>query len=156
VSVPSRKLLLAVLAATAALAASGCGSTSRSPLVARADPICKPVATKRTAVNAALAGKSQTKALEVLAREAPSVAALEIETVDRLRTLKAPNALSNDWQQLLVGMQKLAEDNQKLGAAAKAKNATAVQRVDGEGQQVRQQLTVIATRDGFTYCGRAS
>jgi hypothetical protein len=151
------------LAMLAVIALAGCGGSSsktltRAELVAHADPICKQVATRRTTANEQLnkAGATSAKGLQLLAQVAPGVAAYEHEAIDRLRTLKAPTTLTNDWQQLLAGMQTLADDAAQIGVQAKAKQLKRVESITKSGRSVREKLTTIATRDGFTYCGRTS
>jgi hypothetical protein len=160
VSVSSQKLRLAAVAALAAIAATGCGAAgqSQSPFVAQADPICKQVALRRLAANEGLRGKSASRArsLEALARVAPGVAAYERQALDRLRALKAPPSLVNGWRLLLAGMRVLANDTAQIGVDAKAKNYKAVQSIVSSGQRLRQQLAVVATEHGFSYCGRTS
>jgi hypothetical protein len=155
----SRRLRLAPIVVVVAALAAACGSGSssaRSKLVAQADPICKQVATKRLAANKAIsaAGTSTEKQLEVLARLAPGVATAEHEAIVRLRTIKAPSSLAHDWQELLAGMQQLADDATHIAADAKAKNEKGVKAFVTKGRAVRQKLVVIDARDGFSYCGR--
>jgi hypothetical protein len=156
-----RKLRLAPVALVIALVAAGCGSSSdtgASKLVAEADPICKQVSVERTAANTAVsnASSSTAKTLQVLARVAPPVAADEQRAIVRLRALKAPASLASDWQKLLAGMEQLANDATKIGADAKSGHYKDVTLLTANGRTVREQITAIATRDGFTYCGRTS
>jgi hypothetical protein len=166
----SPRFRFAPLLAVAAVLAVGCGGTShssttttsakssRTAFVAQADPICKQVAARRSAANAALnkVAHSPSKQLELLARLAPPIAVDEHAAVEKLRTLKPPTALAHDWQQMLGGMQQLADDTSKTAADAKAKQLKGVETITASGRQVRQQLTAIASRDGFAYCGRTS
>jgi outer membrane PBP1 activator LpoA protein len=158
----SHKLRLTLLAVLAAVVLTACGgssaTSSRAELVAKADPICKQVAAKRSAANAELskAGATSTKGLKVLARVAPGVADDEHQAVAQLRSLKAPTDLTSDWQQLLNGMQKLADDATEIGTEAKAGQLKKVEAITASGRTLRQELTAIASRDGFTYCGRTS
>jgi ABC-type enterochelin transport system substrate-binding protein len=148
------------LVALAAIAIAGCGSSgsalSKAGLVAKADPICKQVSVARDAANAALSKTSSSKQLQVLARIAPAVAAAEHQAVDQLRALKAPAALAANWQQMLNGMQQLADDTARLVHDAKANDIKAVEAITSSGRVMRQHLTVIANHIGFTYCGRTS
>jgi hypothetical protein len=158
-----RKLRLALIAAVVAIAAAGCGSSGSGPLaraqlVAKADPICEQIAAKRSSANAAVnkPGFSSAKILQVLARLAPPVAKFEHEAIVRLRTLKPAASMSSDWQKLLVGMEQLADDATQIGVRAKANDYKGVVSLNTSGRKVREQITTIATRDGFTYCGRTS
>lgn len=163
----SRTLRLAPVLTVLAVLAAGCGgssstsgsnTSSRTNFVAQSDPICKQVSLERTAANKAVetAHSSTTKELAVLARVAPAVAADENQAILRLRSLKPPSSLTSDWQILLTGMQQLASDTTQIASDAKANKLKDVESVTSSGRKVRQQLTEIATRDGFTYCGRTS
>jgi hypothetical protein len=160
----SSKSRLAVLAVLMSIAAAGCGGGSSSgggskaQLVAQADSICKPVAVQRATANTAV-GKvsvSTTKELQLLARLAPPIALVEHSAVARLDVLKAPSSLSRDWQVLLSGIKQLADDTSAIATDAQAKNLKAVESITTSARTLREQLTTIATRDGFTYCGRDS
>ena len=156
-----RNLRLIVLAVLAAVTLAACGGSSKSPraeLVAKADPICKQVSVRRNAANKALskAGGTSPKGLRLLGQLAPGVAAYELQAVERLQTLKAPSTLEQDWQHLLAGMHQLAVDAGKIGVQAKADKLKKVQSITSSARAIRQQLTAIATRDGFTYCGITS
>jgi hypothetical protein len=145
-----------------AVGVAGCGgsgpATNRQTFVAQADPICKQVSVERTTANAAVskASPSKTKELAVLARVAPGVASDERQAVVRLRTLTPPSSLSSDWHVLLTGMQQLASDATQVAADAKANEFKDAETVTSSGRHLREQLTAIAARDGFTYCGRTS
>lgn len=157
----SRTLRLAPLALVIAILAAGCGNSSNTgaaKLVAEADPICKQVSAERTAANTAVSNAkgSTTKTLQALARVAPPVAVDEHQAIARLRSLKAPSSLSTDWQKLLSGMEQLANDATAIGNDAKAGKYTDITALTASGRKLREQLTAIATRDGFTYCGRTS
>jgi hypothetical protein len=156
-----RNLRLIVLTVLAALTLAACGGSSKSPraeLVAKADPICKQVSVRRKAANEALvkAGGTSPKGLQLLARLAPGVASYELQAVERLQTLKAPSTLEQEWQRLLAGMHELAEDAVQIGVQAKADKLKKVESITSGARTLRQQLTAIATRDGFTYCGITS
>jgi ABC-type enterochelin transport system substrate-binding protein len=159
----SSKLRLAPIAALAAILLAACGSSShstltRAELVAQADPICKQVAVSRKAANDALSkvGSSTSKELRLLARVAPGVATLELQAVERLRSLKPQSSLSHEWQQLLDGMHQLASDAVTIGADAKANKLKSIESITSAGKKLRERLTTIASRNGFTYCGRTS
>jgi hypothetical protein len=152
---------IALVTMLVALAAAGCGSSQPhklSALVTAADPICKEVAEKRAAANAALqnVSSSTAKSLALLAKLAPGVAKVEHEEAVTLDALKQNGSASQDWKTILTGMQQLANDTTQLAADAKAGNITAVHSVIASGRTIQQKLAVIAERDGFTYCGRTS
>jgi hypothetical protein len=158
----SRMTHLAPALILTAILATGCGGSSGTPsrnhFVAQADPICKQIAERRAAANAALnkARGTTVEQLEVLTQVAPSIAADEDQAIARLRKLKAPGALAHSWQEMLTGMQKLANDDLRLHLDAKANNFKAVQSVIASGDKVRERITAIATSAGFAYCGRTS
>jgi hypothetical protein len=153
-----------------AVLAVGCGSqsstptasqgtsTTRSPLVAQADPICQQIAAERQATNAALrhADTSTTKLLQALAQKASGTAAYERRQLTRLSKLSVPSSIAHDWGELLAGMRQLAGFAERLGPEARSMNAAGVQKLVGESARLRQRLASIAGRDGFTYCGRAT
>jgi hypothetical protein len=152
--------LAALLSLFVAVAMAGCGGqTARGRFVAQADAICKQVAARRLAANAALSkagSKSSTHALDALAQIAPGVGAYEHDAVLRLSALKAPASMAQEWQKMLAGIDRLASNTTRLGADAKAKNVKAGQALLVNSQRVHQELTTLAARDGFTYCGRTS
>jgi hypothetical protein len=53
-------------------------------------------------------------------------------------------------------MHQLAEDAVQIGAQAKANKLKNVESITSSARVLRQQLTAIATRNGFTYCGITS
>ncbi len=156
----ARLLALVAVLAIAVLAIAGCGGqTARGRFVAQADAICKQVAVRRLAANAALSragSRSSAHALDALAQIAPGVGAYEHDAVLRLGALKAPASLADDWQKMLIGMDRLASNTARLGAVAKSKNVKGGQALLVSSQRVHQELTTLAARDGFTYCGRTS
>jgi hypothetical protein len=83
------------------------------------------------------------------------VSAYESEAVAKLRQLSAPASLSSDWQTMLAGLQKLAKATGQLGVYAKEKNVAAGEKLLASSKVTREQLLVIAGRDGFSHCGRA-
>jgi hypothetical protein len=171
----SRQLRIVTVAIVTAFAAAGCGGTSTGtgtstttsssigvrhvaaakPLVARADPICKLVATKREAANNSLHGTSKST-LETLARLAPKVSVVEHQALTQLLKLKAPAAVAQDWREMLAGIKQLADDTTQISIDAKANDLKAVEALTASGRSLRTKLTAIAERDGFAYCGRTS
>ena len=139
---------------------AGCGGvTARGRFVGQADAICKQVAARRLAANAALskAGtRSSANALEALAEIAPGMGAYEHDAVLRLSALRAPASMTREWQRMLAGMDRLASDTTRLGADAKSKNVKGGEALLVNSQRVHQELTALAARAGFTYCGRTS
>lgn len=144
-----------------AVVIAGCGSTktlTRAQLVAKADPICASASAERAKANARLGAATSLagpKVLATLAETAPTVAAYESQGIAKLRKLNAPASLAHDWQSMLAGLQKLANDTAQLGAYAKEKDLAEAERLLASSKSTRKQLLVIAVRDGFTNCGRA-
>ena len=132
-------------------------SGAQKELIAKADPICAKASAKRAAANASLgtgASLSSPKTLFAIAQTGPGVAAAEKQAVAKLRELKAPASLEHDWQTLLAGLQTLARATAKLTAYAKENNPQGAKELVAGTQSTRTQLLAIATRDGFTNCGR--
>lgn len=155
------KLRIVPIAVVIATAVAGCGgsnATSKRKLVAEADGICKQISVERTAANKQVskANGSTAKALAVLARVAPPVAADEHREIARLRALKVPSSLTADWQKLLTGMEQLANDASQIGSKAAAKDYKGIVSVTASGRKIRKSITAIATHDGFSYCGLTS
>lgn len=156
-----RKLRLVPIAVVVALAVAGCGSSSKSgnaKFVAEADPICKQTLAERTTANSEVSkvSSSTAKTLAVLARVAPPVAVDEHQAIARLQALKPPASLSTDWRQMLAGIEVLANDATQIGEHARAHDYKAIVSLTASGRKVRETLIPIASRDGFTYCGRTS
>jgi len=160
-----RHRFLVALITLPALLCVGCGgsasnskeTTARAQLIAQADPICKQTNVKRLTINKTI-GEVRTLAgartLRTIARAMPGLAANEHQAVARLRTLTAPPSLSKDWQEILAGMQQLANNTGKLGVYARSKNVKGLEKVLASSQQLRLQLINVGTRDGFAHCGR--
>jgi hypothetical protein len=154
-----RRFLLPLVA----LVLAGCGGAQALPsaqrkLIAAADPICASASIKRAEANARLGNATSLadpKVFKVLTETAPGVAAYEREAVAKLRKLSAPASLANDWQSMLTGLQNLAQATAQLGVYAKEKNIAAAEKIVASSKVTREQLLVIATRDGFADCGRA-
>jgi hypothetical protein len=157
-----RRFLLPLLLPLVILA--GCGSGTQSlpsgqrKLIAEADPICASASAKRAEANSKLGtvtSLSSPTVLKSIAETAPGVSAYESEAVAKLRQLSAPASLSSDWQTMLAGLQKLAKATGQLGVYAKEKNVAAGEKLLASSKVTREQLLVIAGRDGFSHCGRA-
>jgi hypothetical protein len=161
------RILCAVLCTLVAALTAGCGGGSSSAagpgrelspaaakLVAQADPICKKVELRRTAVNQKLHSALSTRARHaVLAEMAPELRSYELGALGKLRTLQVAPPLASEWRTMLAGMRVLAEDAGGLATAAKTSGETAVQAVVAKERKLRRELAVIAERIGFSYCG---
>jgi hypothetical protein len=144
---------LAALAAIS-LAVSGCGGSSktgpltRAELIAKADAICARFHTELHAHG--------SKTPQELARNVPLLASYEQTAGAELRKLTAPASMANDWKQIVDSVQTLANDTAKVAPYAKENKLQAAQSLISEGQQVQQQALAMAKRDGFNQCAQAS
>lgn len=139
----------ACIALTAiALAASGCGSSSkpltRAELTAKADAICKTVTAK-------ISSKSANNEQQI-SRLASELASFEQTALVNLSKLVPPAELETDWKKFVSGAQTLAENTAKLGEYAKAKNLKAGKALILSSENTQKQMVVIAKRDGLTAC----
>jgi hypothetical protein len=156
-----RRILLLLLPLLVGVLIAGCGSGGSSPqqkLVAEADPICASASAKRAEANARLGtvtSLSSPTVLKIIGQTAPSVSAYESEAVSKLRRLKAPASLTTDWQTMLTGLQQLANATAQIGSYARSKDVPAAEKVIASSKRTREQLRVIAGRDGFKNCGHA-
>ncbi|HEY3960294.1 MAG TPA: hypothetical protein VGL68_07280 [Solirubrobacteraceae bacterium] len=158
----------AVAATIVALLIAGCGGSSstasngnptasasaKSPMVARADAICKQLNARRKQANAQVGAVTSSSALPKVARVAPGLAAYERKAIAKLHALSAPASLSVTWRKILAGTQLLAGDTAKLGVDAKAGDLKAVETLIHTDQQKERELITIATTAGFKHCGR--
>jgi hypothetical protein len=133
---------------TIALAASGCGSSSkpltRAELTAKANTICK-------AVTAKMSSKSASTEQQI-SRVASELASFEQTELADLSKLVPPAELETDWKKFVAGAQTLAENTAKLGEYAKAKNLKAGKALILSSENTQKQMVVIAKRDGLTAC----
>jgi len=139
----------AAIALTAiALAASGCGSSSkpltRAELTAKANAICKTVTAK-------MASKS-AKNEQQISQVAGELASFEQTALADLSKLVPPAELETDWKKFVSGAQTLAENTAKLGEYAKAKNLKAGKALILSSENTQKQMVAIAKRDGLTAC----
>jgi hypothetical protein len=159
--------IAAVATAIAVLLAAGCGGSSKSisggtaasasaksPMVARADAICKVMNEHRKAANKEVGAVTSVAALKKVAGIAPFLQAFEHNAVIELRKLTPPSALAPAWRKILAGTELLADHAGKLGTEASAKNLKAVEVLIHEDQKSEKELIPIATTAGFAHCGR--
>ncbi len=133
---------------TIALAASGCGSSSkpltRAELTAKANAICKKVTAK-------MSSKSASSEQQI-SRVASELSSFEQTALADLSKLVPPAELETDWKRFVAGAQTLAENTAKLGEYAKAKNLKAGKALILSSENTQKQMVVIAKRDGLTAC----
>jgi hypothetical protein len=159
--------LAAAATMIAVLLAAGCGGSSKgtsngstasasakSPMVARADAICKGMNAHRTAANKEVGAVTSVAALKTVAEVAPFLQAFERSAIAELRKLTPPSELAPTWRKILAGTELLAEHAGKLGTEASAKNLKAVEVLIHEDQKSEKELIPIAAKAGFKHCGR--
>jgi len=138
----------AIALTVTALAASGCGSSSkpltRAELTAKADAICKTVTAK-------MASKSASTEQQI-ARVASELSSFEQTALADLSKLVPPAELEVDWKRFVSGAQTLAENTAKLGEYAKSKNLKAAKTLIVSSENTQKQMVAIAKRDGLTAC----
>jgi len=141
-------IVLMTVAMIAALAASGCGSSSkpltRAELTAKANAICKTVTAK-------ISSKSVSTEQQI-SRAAGELASFEQTALTNLSKLVPPAELETDWKQFVSGAQTLAENTAKLGEYAKQKNLKAAKALIVSSENTQKQMVAIAKRDGLTAC----
>lgn len=138
----------AIALTVTALAASGCGSSSkpltRAQLTAQANAICKTVTAK-------IASKSVSTEQQI-SRVASELASFEQTALTNLSKLVPPAELEADWKRFVSGAQTLAENTAKLGEYAKSKNLKSAKALIVSSESTQKQMVVIAKRDGLTAC----
>jgi hypothetical protein len=155
--------MAAVTTTIAVLLAAGCGSGSngstasasaKSPMVARADAICKTMNERRNAANKEVGAVTTVASLKKVAEIAPFIQAYEHNAVIELRKLTLPSELASVWQKILTGAELLSEHAGKIGTEATAKNLKAVEVLIHEDQKSEKELLPLAIKAGFKHCGR--
>jgi hypothetical protein len=129
-------------------------ASAKSPVVARADAICKVLNERRKAADKQVGAVTSVAALSRVAEVAPLLMVFEQNEVIALRKLTMPSQVAPAWQQLLAGASLLAEHAGKLGEAAKAKDLKTVEALIKEDLTIERELVPIATKAGFKHCGR--
>lgn len=155
----------AVATAIAVLLAAGCGGSGKStsngaaasagsPMVVRADAICKALNERRQAINKELGAVTSVAALKKVAEIAPFLQAFEHNALIELRKLTPPSELAPAWQKIIAGTGLWSDHAGKLGVAATAKDLKAVEALIQEDRKSEQQLAPVAIKAGFKHCGR--
>jgi len=147
---------LAVIATVLVL--SGCGgggtafteasgeTTSTSPVIVRADAICR-------RLNAELAAEPpKSVSTQEIERLSPRNAALEQGAVARLAKLHPPAALEGEWLRVLAYRHRLADALDELAQAAKAGDEASIHKLGESKERLRKELLEVGRRVGFTYC----
>ncbi len=158
---------VAVATTIAVLLAAGCGGSSqstsnagaasasaKSPMVARADAICKGMNERRKVANKQLGAVTSVAALKKVAKIAPFLQAFEHHAIIELRKLTPPSELAPKWRRIVAGAELLDVNAGRLGTAATAKNLKAVEVLIHEDQKSEKELIPLAAKAGFKHCGR--
>ena len=154
---PVASVIAALLAGCGGAAQGGTGQLARAELIAKANPICKRTIKRLLEVEKTLAKASTAgPPLQALAATAPGLSASQSQAVSQLRQLTPPASLAGDWRSLLAGLQELADDTARIGAAAKQKNEKAMESIVRTGNATRKRLLAIGARDGLGPCGHAN
>jgi hypothetical protein len=159
-----KRLAVCVLA-SAALAASGCGSSksssndnsvsgttasanrlTRSELIAKGDAICARV-NQRVFSNPA-------RTTADLVRLTPRLSEYELAAAREMEKLNPPTSLLSDWQQIVAASKTLAEHTGELGEQVAKKNTVAARATLSTDATLQSELFAIAKRDGFKVCSR--
>jgi hypothetical protein len=98
------------------------------------------------------AHKPKSDALQEIARLSPGRAALERRTVAELGKLAPPARLAGDWRRILGYRRTLAEELQRLGAAAKQGDKGAVAALSVSKKREHEILHQEALRHGLLGC----
>jgi hypothetical protein len=145
--------LAVTVLATMALC-SGCGSSpeplTSAQLVAKANSICRRVATRLAAVKEG----EKISNLQQIAHVTRKLAGFEQSALGELGKLVPPAALETDWKRFIAGAQLLAEDTGTLSEAASTKDTATADRVIASAETTQKQMATIAKRNGIDECER--
>lgn len=119
---------------------------TRAELIAKAGVICAGVNAKRAAIT--IRSRRDFPRLK-------EVATYEQVAATELGKLVPPASMASDWRQIVANAQALAYDTAKYGEYAIASNAAAGSMATA-GTASLQQMIIIAKRDGFKECDKAS
>lgn len=147
-------LVVPLVLMTMASVTTGCGGSSesqsltRAELIAKADTICKNL-------HAKIHANGSSTSQEII-RKVPQNASYEQTALSELRKLQPPTSIANDWKQILNGNQVLADDTVKLGRTAAEGHIQLAKPLISAAQRVQQQVLLTAKHDGFDDCAKAS
>jgi len=121
-------------------------SSDASRFTAKADSICKRLDAELTAPKRLVMGE--------IARSARRNAALERKGTVELSKLPPPALLARDWRQILMLREKLADGLVRLVRYAQANDIRAIRTLTTAKLRIHQELSRLATHDGFRYCSQ--
>jgi hypothetical protein len=155
---------VALLATT--LVTAGCGGSSKSgsetskpltrtELIAQADPACGRINAKITYYTNLKPSNSQDLvSLSAAVRAAPVVSSTEREAQADLAKLTPPAGMTEDWKQIVAGVQTVADETQRYGESIQAKDAHGISAASASATRTLQRIRVLAARDGFVDCAK--
>jgi hypothetical protein len=117
---------------------------SRTAWIAKADAICAHANTKIEA--------NTIKSTQEFATILPQVALYDKTEAAELSQLVPPPSKTNDWKQIVDGLQLFGEYTSRVAEYAQAKNFAAAQPITLQGEKTHKQFVAIAKRDGFKDC----
>jgi hypothetical protein len=120
-------------------------SPASAGLITRAEAIC-------SRLNKALIVGHVGLDPRKIAASVPRNAALERRAVVELSRLRAPAKMAADWKKMIIYRFLLAAELSKLANASKADNSASIRALATSKKRVHQQLSALASRDGFTAC----
>ena len=171
--------LAALALATTALAAAGCGSTSKQSSTDSSVGASTATAARTTATTATSAsGKHITPAESILiakagaicqrvkaqhrsmrlatnyaiAHEIPRFAAAQQATVAELSRITPPASMAHEWEKLVRSARLLASDTTKLGETAAAYHFSAIGHMVVRMDKDEQTITRLAKHNAITGC----
>jgi hypothetical protein len=121
---------------------------ANAELITKAEAICSRL---NKAIAPATPGRLDPREI---AAGAPANAALERTAVRELSRLKAPAKMAADWRKIIAYRRTLAAELSKLARAAKAGDTAGITALAASKKRMHQQLSALATRDGFKACAR--
>jgi hypothetical protein len=164
-----REVAAAALLATA-LAAQGCGGSSKSSqsassqpsmtraaLIAKADPVCGRINKKiEFYSNLKPSDSRDLVSAAAVERAAPLIASFERSAHDELAKLAPPSSMAADWREIVDGVEAIANDTQQLGQdlSAKVKVRGKIAGLTASATITLQHVNAVAARNGFKDCAR--
>jgi hypothetical protein len=173
--------LAALALATTALAAAGCGSTSKQsstdgsvggstttmtatatsskPITPQPLTRAKLIAQANVICRQVNARRAKMRIMEIktpqdYARFVPPFASYQQAMFAKLDKLIPPASMAKDWIQILAQAKTLADDMTRIGEYAKANEIGEVDGMLPPSTKAQEQMIVTAKRDGFKDCAR--
>lgn len=140
---------------------AGCGGagqgSSRSALIAKADAICARTDAHAKAASARITTPhSPDGPREAFIATASATLPISDRGLSDLRALRAPSALTTDWQRFLADVAKENAAGHALLRAARTQDTIAAAETQQTVQAAQLDLEAVSTKDGFSVCGEAA